>query len=236
MTDQPQKGDLIFYQTSEGKLRIEVLYEAETFWLSQKGIAELFGVDVRTVNEHLQNIFVSGELARPATIRNFRIVQTEGSRQVRREVEFYNLDAIISVGYRVSSAKATEFRIWATQTLREFITKGFVLDDERLKLNRRFGKDYFDELLERIREIRARICDILPLEKDADVAAALQAVKTEFPAVRDFERDFPSLCFALATGVGKTRLMGAFIAFPNLRTSALKKALALNWCSVTPKH
>ena len=85
-------------------------------------------------------------------------------------------------------------------------------------------------------EILARICDILPLEKDADVAAALQAVKTEFPAVRDFERDFPSLCFALATGVGKTRLMGAFIAFPNLRTSALKKALALNWCSVTPKH
>ena len=146
MTDQPQKGDLIFYQTSEGKLRIEVLYEAETFWLSQKGIAELFGVDVRTVNEHLQNIFVSGELARPATIRNFRIVQAEGARQVRRELEFYNLDAIISVGYRVSSAKATEFRIWATQTLREFITKGFVLDDERLKLNRRFGKDYFKEL------------------------------------------------------------------------------------------
>ena len=88
MTDQPQKGDLIFYQTSEGKLRIEVLYEAETFWLSQKGIAELFGVDVRTVNEHLQNIYLSGELGRPATIRNFRIVQKEGSRQVRREVEF----------------------------------------------------------------------------------------------------------------------------------------------------
>jgi len=158
MSDAPEQtgeGELILYQTSEGTVRIEVLYESETFWLNQKRIAELFGVDVRTVSEHLQGIYDSGELHREATIRKSRIVQTEGKRQVNREIEFYNLDAIISVGYRVNSAQATQFRIWATQTLREFVIKGFVLDDERLKLNKRFGKDYFDELLERIREIRA---------------------------------------------------------------------------------
>ncbi len=152
---KPHEGQLILYQTDEGLVRIEVHYEDETFWLSQRRMAELFGVDVRTVNEHLQNIYVSGELSADATIRKFRIVQLEGTRHVTRELEFYNLDAIISVGYRVNSIQATQFRIWATQTLREFITKGFVLDDERLKLNKRFGKDYFDELLERIREIRA---------------------------------------------------------------------------------
>ncbi len=152
---QPNEGELILYQTAEGTVRIEVLYEAETFWLNQKRIAELFGVDVRTVSEHLQNVYASGELDQSATVRKFRIVQTEGNREVSREIEFYNLDAIISVGYRVNSSQATQFRIWATQTLREFVIKGFVLDDERLKLNKRFGKDYFDELLERIREIRA---------------------------------------------------------------------------------
>ncbi|HVU54957.1 MAG TPA: RhuM family protein [Puia sp.] len=118
-------------------------------------MAELFGVDVRTISEHLQNIFAINELEKAPTIRNFRIVQKEGSREVSREVDFYNLDAIIAVGYRVNSHEATRFRIWATKTLREFIIKGFVLDDERLKQGKKFGKDYFDELLERIREIRA---------------------------------------------------------------------------------
>ncbi|MFO0756239.1 MAG: RhuM family protein [Byssovorax sp.] len=151
----PQEGDLILYRTADNVVRVEVLYEGETFWLDQRRMAELFGVDVRTVSEHLGNIHASGELPEEATLRKFRMVRTEGNREVRREIEFYNLDAIISVGYRVSSAKATQFRIWATQTLRDFIVKGFVLDDERLKLNKRFGKDYFDELLERIREIRA---------------------------------------------------------------------------------
>ncbi len=127
--------------------------ESETFWLNQ--IAELYGVDLRTISYHLGQIYDSGELSREATLRRIWRVQQEGNREVRREIEFYNLDAIISVGYRVNSAQATQFRIWATQTLREFVTKGFVLDDERLKLNKRFGKDYFDELLERIREIRA---------------------------------------------------------------------------------
>lgn len=153
--DQPNEGELILYQTPEGTVRIEVLYESETFWLNQKRIADLFGVDVRTVSYHLKEIYETGELSPDRTLRKIWRVQTEGNREVRREIEFYNLDAIISVGYRVNSAQATQFRIWATQTLREFIVKGFVLDDERLKLNKRFGKDYFDELLERIREIRA---------------------------------------------------------------------------------
>jgi hypothetical protein len=153
--DPPPEGDVIFYQTPTGSVRVEVLFLADTFWLNQKRIAELFGVELPTVSYHLAEIYTSGELTSEATLRKIRRVQTEGARQVRREIEFYNLDAIISVGYRVNSAQATQFRIWATQTLREFIVKGFVLDDERLKLNKRFGKDYFDELLERIREIRA---------------------------------------------------------------------------------
>ena len=153
--EKPNEGELILYQTPEGTVRIEVLYEAETFWLNQKKIAELFGVDLRTISYHLGEIYASGELAPEATLQKYWRVQTEGNREVRREIEFYNLDVIISVGYRVNSVQATQFRIWATQTLREFVIKGFVLDDERLKLNKRFGKDYFDELLERIREIRA---------------------------------------------------------------------------------
>ena len=155
MKEQTTEGQIILYRTDESSVKIEVAFQDETFWLSQKRMAELFGVEVPTINYHLKEIFSSGELDARATIRKIRIVQREGSRDVSREVDFYNLDAIISVGYRVNSIQATQFRIWATQTLKEFITKGFVLDDERLKLNKRFGKDYFDELLERIREIRA---------------------------------------------------------------------------------
>lgn len=150
-----KESEIIFYKTSDGDVKIDIRFEDETFWLSQKKMAELFGVDVRTINEHLKNIFESRELDKIATIRNFRIVQTEGSRQVKRNIEFYNLDAIIAVGYRVNSYYATQFRIWATKTLKEFLIKGFVLDDERLKQGKNFGKDYFDELLERIRSIRA---------------------------------------------------------------------------------
>jgi hypothetical protein len=154
-SDKPNEGEMILYQTQQGTVRIEVLFHDETFWLNQRKIAELFGVDLRTVSYHLNEVYESGELSRKATLQKIWRVQQEGTRDVRREIEFYNLDAIISVGYRVNSVQATQFRILATQTLREFITKGFVLDDERLKLNRRFGRDYFDELLERIREIRA---------------------------------------------------------------------------------
>jgi hypothetical protein len=146
---------VLFYETAVAKTTIEVFYEEETFWLSQKKMAELFGKDVRTINEHLQNIFESEELVKNSTIRKFRIVQQEGSREVNREVDFYNLDAIIAVGYRVNSSQATQFRIWATNTLKEYIIKGFVMDDERLKQGAQFGKDYFEELLDRIKEIRA---------------------------------------------------------------------------------
>ena len=150
-----ENNQLIFYSTPQGNVKVEVVFENETFWLSQKRISMLFDVDVRTVNEHLKNIFGTRELSKDSIIRNFRIVQKEGSREVTRDVDFYRLEAIIAVGYRVNSTQATQFRIWATNTLKEFITKGFVLDDERLKQGKNFGKDYFDELLERIREIRA---------------------------------------------------------------------------------
>ncbi|PUZ27281.1 Uncharacterized conserved protein [Chitinophaga costaii] len=177
----PQNNEIIFYTSPEGDIKIEVFFNDETFWLSQKKMAEVFGVDVRTINEHLQNIYNTGELQREATIRKIRIVQKEGSRDVARDVDFFNLDAIIAVGYRVNSYQATQFRIWASKTLREFIIKGFVLDDERLKQGKRFGKDYFDELLERIREILAserrfylKITDIyeqcsIDYNKDAEI-------------------------------------------------------------------
>ncbi|MGZ3873442.1 MAG: virulence RhuM family protein, partial [Mucilaginibacter sp.] len=144
-------------------------------------LAELFGVESNTITYHLKEIFKTGELEEAATTRKIRVVQKEGSRDVGRRLDFYNLDAIIAVGYRVNSYQATQFRIWATKTLREFIVKGFVLDDERLKQGKRFGKDYFDELLERIREIRAserrfylKITDIyeqcsIDYNKDADI-------------------------------------------------------------------
>lgn len=153
--DNPSFNDIIIYTGPQGQVRIEVIHEDETFWLSQRRMAELFGVEVPTVNEHLKNVYATGELDRAATIRKFRIVQNEGGRDIAREVQCCNLDAIIAVGYRVNSFQATQFRIWATNTLKEFIVKGFVLDAERLKQGSRFGKDYFEELLERIREIRA---------------------------------------------------------------------------------
>jgi hypothetical protein len=175
----PRKGDIILYSTSAGDVRIEVLFHEETLWLIQKQIAELFDVDVRTVSEHLQSIFNSGELQADSVIRKIRNTASDGKSYL---TNFYHLDAIIAVGYRVNSLRATHFRIWATQTLREFIIKGFVLDDERLKLNKRFGVDYFEELLERIREIRAserrfylKITDIyeqcsIDYSKDAEVS------------------------------------------------------------------
>lgn len=152
---EPQSGEIIFYSSPEGHFRVEVMYEDESFWLTQKRMAELFGVEVNTVNYHLKEIFHSGELEEDSTIRKIRIVQQEGKREVSRELDFYSLDAIISVGYRVNSKQATHFRIWATKVLREYIVKGFVLDDERMKQGSRWGKDYFEELLARIREIRA---------------------------------------------------------------------------------
>jgi len=148
-------NDILFYNDANGQVKIEVIYEGDTFWLSQKKMAALFDVESNTITYHLKEIYQSKELTSEATTRKFRVVQREGNREVNRNIDFYNLDAIIAVGYRVNSYRATQFRIWATATLKEFIIKGFVLDDERLKQGKRFGQDYFDELLERIREIRA---------------------------------------------------------------------------------
>ena len=171
--DMPTKSSILLYQTGDGRQRIEVRLENETVWLSQRLLAELFHKDVRTINEHIKNIYGEGELLPEATIRKFRIVQTEGKRRVSRTVDFYDLDVIIAVGYRVRSHRGTQFRQWATERLREYIVKGFTLDDERLSEPN--GIEYFDELLDRIRVIRAsekrfyqKIRDIYALSADYD--------------------------------------------------------------------
>lgn len=167
-----------FFVSEDGKTRISVRFEQENVWLSQKLLAELFDKDVRTINEHIQNILAENELQAESTIRNFRIVQTEGSRQVARIVEHYNLDMILAVGYRVRSTRGTQFRRWATELLREYIIKGFAMDDQRLKSGKNWGTDYFDELLERIRDIRSsekrayqKIRDIFKLAADYEPKA-----------------------------------------------------------------
>lgn len=169
------ESNLILYTNDNGDVSIQVRYEDGTFWLTQKRMAELFNVSVSTINEHLKSIFNTGELSEEATIRKFRIVQNEGTRPVTREVAFYPLDAIIAVGYRVNSEQATYFRKWATKVLNSFITKGYVLDKQRLKQGDQFGHDYFKNLLEDIREIRAserrfyqKITDIYALSIDYD--------------------------------------------------------------------
>lgn len=146
----------ILYSIDQEDRKVKVAIKDESIWITQRGMAELFDVNVSAVSKHLANIYAEGELSQAATVSKMEIVQVEGARQVTRSVDFYNLDAIISVGYRVNSHRATQFRIWATSVLKEFIKKGFVLDDERLKQGERvFGKDYFRELLERVRSIRA---------------------------------------------------------------------------------
>ena len=146
--------EFLIFTSQSGEQSIEARYEDKTVWLSQKMMAELFGVDVRTINEHLKNIYKVNELQQDATIRKFRIVQQEGNRQVNRNIEFYNLDVIISVGYRVNSVRATQFRQWATKVLHEFAIKGYALDKERLENGAFLDEDYFEQLLEEIREIR----------------------------------------------------------------------------------
>jgi hypothetical protein len=148
--------EFMLYTTPNGKVKVEIFLRDETVWLTQAKIAELFGVERSVVTKHLQNVFQEGELDKNSTCAKIAQVQTEGQRQVNRNVEFYNLDAIISVGYRVNSRQATHFRIWATQVLKEYIIKGFAMNDERLKNpNNIFGKDYFEEQLARIRDIRS---------------------------------------------------------------------------------
>ncbi|HHB82843.1 MAG TPA: cell filamentation protein Fic [Devosia sp.] len=152
---QDEMTEFLLYTAPGGAVRVEVLLADETLWLTQKRMAALFGVGVPAISKHLENIYNTGELQREATVSILETVQQEGKRQVTRKLEYYNLDAVISVGYRVNSAQATQFRIWATALIKEYIIKGFAMDDERLKNGRYFGKDYFQELLERVRSIRA---------------------------------------------------------------------------------
>ncbi|WP_141396883.1 virulence RhuM family protein [Clostridium tertium] len=174
------RNNVIMYESDDGKFKIDVRVEDETVWLTQRGISELYQKGVNTINEHIKNIFNERELNEEATIRKNRIVQTEGNRQVEREVTFYNLDMILAVGYRVRSQRGTQFRQWATERLSEYLIKGFTMDDEKLKEMRNFGEDYFDELLERIRDIRAsekrfykKITDIYALSVDYSPTAPI---------------------------------------------------------------
>ena len=179
----------LVYNTPEGSVSVSAIVNDETIWLTQKAMAELFGVEVPAISKHLANIYSEGELQPEATISKMEIVQAEGNRNVKRMVDFYNLDAIISVGYRVNSRKATLFRIWATKVLKEYMTKGCAMDDDRLKQGKTvFGKDYFRELLERVRSIRAserriwlQITDIfaecsIDYDKDADITHEFYAM------------------------------------------------------------
>ena len=150
-----QKHDIVLYQIDDANVCVSVIYKDETFWLTRMSMAELFDVGPQAISKHLGNIYNEEELDRESTSSKMELVQNEGGVEKKRKVDFYNLDAIIAVGYRVNSKKATKFRQWATKTLKEYITKGFVLNDDMLKNGKPFGKDYFDELLERIREIRA---------------------------------------------------------------------------------
>jgi hypothetical protein len=173
-----ESNQFLLYTAPDGAVKVDVFFKGETAWLTQKALAELFGVQVPAINKHLKNIFDTGELVEASVIS---ILETTAADGKNYQTRYYNLDAIIAVGYRVNSYQATQFRIWATTTLREFITKGFVLDDERLKRGKQtFGKDYFDELLERIREIRAserrfyqKITDIYALSLDYSADAPL---------------------------------------------------------------
>lgn len=182
-----QEHEIVLYQVEDTNICVNVVFKDETFWMTQKAMAELFDVNVPAISKHLSNIFEEGELFKEATVSKMEIVQMEGNRKVKREPEFYNLDAIIAVGYRVNSKKATRFRQWTTKTLKDYITKGFVLNDDMLKNGKPFGKDYFDELLERIREIRAserrayqKITDVFEqcsydYDKNSDITKAFYA-------------------------------------------------------------
>ncbi len=207
-TPELSASSLILYQTEDGKTRVQCRFEEETVWLTQKLMAELFQIGVNTVNHHLKAIFAEEELPPEATIRRYRIVQTEGAREIARDVEHYNLAAILAVGFRVRSQRGTQFRKWATERLTEYLVKGFTMDDERLKNPPGPGvPDYFDELLERIRDIRAserrvylRVRDILALA--ADYAPEEAQTQSVFQIVQN------KLHFA-ATGLTAPELIAA---------------------------
>lgn len=188
MSDMNKEMRMVLYHTDDSDTEVNVVIQNDSIWATQKSMAELFAVNPPAINKHLKNIYAEGELQESSTISKMEIVQNEGGRQVKRLVDFYNLDAIISVGYRVNSRSATKFRIWATGVLKEYMIKGFVLDDERMKQGESiFGKDYFRELLERVRSIRAserriwqQITDIfaecsIDYDRDSDVTKRFYA-------------------------------------------------------------
>jgi hypothetical protein len=181
------EGKIALYAVGDTNVYVDVVYKDETFWMTQKAIAELFDVNVPAISKHIKNVFEDGELEADSTVSILEIVQKEGKREVSRSLEFYSLDMIIAVGYRVNSRKATRFRQWATQTLKEYIQKGYLLNMDLLKNGRQFGRDYFDELLEKIREIRAserrayqKIADVFEqcsydYDKDSETTKAFYA-------------------------------------------------------------
>jgi hypothetical protein len=190
MTDLPDKpaprGEFILYRSEDGTTTIHVRYDAETVWLTQLQLAELFRTSVPNVNTHIRNLLTEGELDEARTIKDYLIVRQEGSRRVSRMVTHYNLDMILAIGYRVRSPRGTQFRQWATNTLREYLTKGFVLDDQRLKDARNLpgGRDYFEELLERIRDIRAS--ERRFYQKITDIYATSVDYDADAPVTREF--------------------------------------------------
>ncbi|HBM14767.1 MAG TPA: cell filamentation protein Fic [Lentisphaeria bacterium] len=177
-------AEFLIFTGQSGEKSIEARYEDETIWLTQKLMAALFDVDVRTVNEHLKNIYSQQELSSKSTIRNFRIVQKEGAREVARDVDFYNLDAIISVGYRVNSVRATQFRQWATRVLKEFAIKGYVIDKKRMENGSFLGENYFERLLQEIREIR--LSERLFYQKITDIYSTSIDYNKEAPTTKEF--------------------------------------------------
>ncbi|GAB6285238.1 MAG: virulence RhuM family protein [Methanoregula sp.] len=177
-------AEFLIFTSTAGEESIEVRYEDETIWLSQKMMAALFEVGIPTINEHLKNIFETGELTRDPTIRKFRTVRTEGNREVSRNLEYYSLDAIISVGYRINSKRATQFRQWATRVLREFAIKGYVLDKKRMENGTFLGEDYFERLLAEIREIR--LSERRFYQKITDIYATSVDYNRDAPTTREF--------------------------------------------------
>lgn len=221
-SDQPGGGQIVLYQTEDGRQRIEVRLEGQTVWLTQAAMAELFQTTTPNINIHLKNIYAEGELIEEATIKEYLIVRSEGARQVERRVKHYNLEAIIAVGYRVRSHRGTQFRQWATERLREFIVKGFVLDDERL--SEPGGIDYFDELLERIRAIRAsekrfyhKVRDIYALSADYDA---------QHPMTQEFFATVQNKMLYAATGMTAAELINhrANSSLPNMGLTTWKGA------------
>ena len=184
LTIRNSTAEFLIFTRQSGEGGIEVRYEDETIWLTQKLMAELFSTAKSTISEHLGNIYASGELTKNSTVRRFRTVQREGNRDVERDLEFYNLDAIISVGYRVNSKRATQFRQWATQVLREFAIKGYVLDKQRLENGAFLGEDYFERLLEEVREIR--LSERRFYQKITDIYSTSMDYNRDAPTTREF--------------------------------------------------